>query len=143
VAFDPQQPRTVYAAGFGLFKSSDEGESWQEINNDLPSILTSTLVLDPANPSTMYTSTIDGVFKSLDGGRTWHSSAAGLTPVPGYPFRPPYLLTIDPTNPQTLYAARAAAGADVFVAKVKPSGAAFEYFTYLGGGEVDTASAIA
>ena len=144
VAFDPLQPRTVYAAGSGLFRSVDEGESWQEITNDLPSIFFGSLLVDPTTPVIMYTATIDGVFKTTDGGKTWHHADAGLTGIPpGAAFNPVYKLTMDPRNPKTLYAARPGAGSDVFVAKVSPSGSAFEYLTYLGGGDADSASAIA
>ena len=56
------------------------------------------LVIDPTNHATVYAGTIsNGVFKSIDGGRTWASSNNGLSPYVTF-------LVIDPVTPSTLYA---------------------------------------
>jgi hypothetical protein len=55
------------------------------------------LIFDPQDPTTVYTLTSVGVFKSNDGGASW--SNAGLI---GYWV---VSLAVDPQNPGTLYAA--------------------------------------
>ena len=61
--------------------------------------------IDPTNPNTVYAGLVfndghqvGGVFKSPDGGMTWNDANNGLPPNSGI-----YALTIDPTNPSTLY----------------------------------------
>ena len=59
------------------------------------------LAVDPANPSTLYTGTSFGVFKSIDSGASWISATAGL------PNEITVALAIDPNTPSTLYAGTA------------------------------------
>ncbi len=125
VTFDPRTPSTVYATGVGIFKSTDSGETWQTIENNLPFALVGRLLIDPANPSIIYTSS----FKSTDGGRNWQAIA--IAP-----------LAIDPNNMATLYGG-GSSGSDAFVAKLNAAGSAFNFFTYLGGGFSDSGTAIA
>ena len=55
------------------------------------------LVLDSANPSTLYAGTTDrGVLKSVNGGATWSPTGLTGTPIAS--------LAIDPLVPTTLYA---------------------------------------
>jgi photosystem II stability/assembly factor-like uncharacterized protein len=57
------------------------------------------LAVDPTNPQVMYAGTSGaGVFKSADGGSSWHSINRGLTNLTVYS------LAIDPKQPTTLYA---------------------------------------
>jgi hypothetical protein len=57
------------------------------------------LALDPATPTTLYAGTDGGgVFKSPDGGDTWHAVSTGLTG------RYVTALAVDPATPTTLYA---------------------------------------
>src|SRR5262245_64270299 len=53
------------------------GATWTEVNTGLGNLDIRSLAVDPANPSTVYAGTGNGVFKSTDGGATWHHS--GLT----------------------------------------------------------------
>src|SRR5260221_630532 len=56
------------------------------------------LVADPTRPSTLYSGTDQGVFKSDDGGVTWRAATAGIPP------NRVQTIAIDPTAPATLYA---------------------------------------
>jgi len=113
LAVDPQRPSILYAgAGAGVFKSVDAGRSW------VPSGLGQTprqpggpkgegnvfsLVVDPTDSSVVYAvagtaaASFSKVNKSVDGGRTWRTLPASPRPVSA--------LTIDPANPQVLFAA--------------------------------------
>ena len=87
----------------GIFKSTDGGENWHEINTGIPitSYLTNTrvtsLMIDPTTSSTLYARTADNLFKSIDGGANWYPLNTGLSKT---------LITslaIDPSMPDTLY----------------------------------------
>jgi hypothetical protein len=99
--FDPQVPSTIYASGWGIFKSLDHGISWTRINSGLPQGHISSLAINPQNPGVIYAGHFgQGVFKSADAGITW--SAVGLSR--SYVLR----LAIDPQHTETLYAGTAA-----------------------------------
>jgi photosystem II stability/assembly factor-like uncharacterized protein len=73
-------------AGDNVWTSIGPGGTWV---NDL--------VVDPQNPSTVYTGLSAGIFKTTDGGASWNQLTglpAGSSP-----------LAIDPQNPSTVYAA--------------------------------------
>lgn len=83
-AFDPSNPETIYAHTQinGIYKSTDGGHTFATSNGGLSPWLTPVgnaidiraLVVDPAQPTTLYASGEGrGVFKSLDGGATWQS----------------------------------------------------------------------
>ena len=58
--------------GAGVFKSTDRGNNWTQINNGLDSLETNVLVVDPNDSETLYLGTDDdGVYKSTDGGDSW------------------------------------------------------------------------
>jgi photosystem II stability/assembly factor-like uncharacterized protein len=101
LAVDPIAPETIYAlTEFGVFKSTDAGDSWSAANTGLPGTSGScALAIDPTAPRTLYAATADGgFFKSTDGGGSWRGT--GNINVPGCPSQ----ILIDPATPGTLYA---------------------------------------
>jgi hypothetical protein len=74
---------TVYAgaANGGVWRSTDRGKTWTPVSDDLPSLSSGDLAIDPSNgdvwygtgeASTMFMSYPGaGVFRSTDGGDTW------------------------------------------------------------------------
>jgi photosystem II stability/assembly factor-like uncharacterized protein len=104
---DPITPTTLYAAtNVGLFKSIDNGDSWQVTGLDSRPVFS--VAVDPVNPNAVYAGTAgDGVLRSGDGGLTW--TAAGDGPIQGKVL---YDLAVDPSNSQTIYAAGRAAHLD-------------------------------
>ncbi|WP_421799068.1 BACON domain-containing protein [Haliscomenobacter sp.] len=88
VAFHPSDVNTFFActAGGGLWKTSNGGNSWTNLTNNLSRLGTSDLVVDASNPNVLYLATGDcdggdtpsiGVLKSTDGGASWNPT--GLT----------------------------------------------------------------
>ncbi len=93
LAFSPKNPNIVYAGtgeffagqrdGFGLFRSQDFGESWQQIADPIriPGFQTiNEIIVDPNDANTVVLAVTSGVhaaeyqhslFKSIDGGSTW------------------------------------------------------------------------
>jgi photosystem II stability/assembly factor-like uncharacterized protein len=99
IAVDPVTPGTLYAAGFGVFKSTDWGETWIAIENGLPNNYFFTIVVNPISPESLYVgSNCCGVFKSMDGGASWSPSGTGLSD------KAIFALAMNPQDPSTLYA---------------------------------------
>jgi hypothetical protein len=84
IAINPTNPSFILAgsSGGGLWKSTDAGSTWQQVDDFLPVLSISCIVFDPADPSIVYAgtgenySTVDaingdGIYKSTDGGLTW------------------------------------------------------------------------
>ena len=126
LALDPQNSNTLYAttyeswpiAGGQIFRTTDGGRSWSMTNTAWDAALfdVALVSIDPQNAGTLYVgvSLFDcswdvcpsnywekvkaepgpGIFKSADGGRSWVKL--------GWPSG---LVTVDPKNPNTLYAA--------------------------------------
>lgn len=79
--FDPRQPQTLYAGtSGGVYKSIDGARNWHMINNGLVAadVLKSSRALgvtrikvDPHEPDTVYTATLNGLYKTTDGGQYW------------------------------------------------------------------------
>ncbi|MCG6988259.1 MAG: hypothetical protein LJF06_08770 [Gemmatimonadetes bacterium] len=129
----PSQPRTFYmgVASGGLFKTTDGGESWHPITDgQVPLGSSGSVGVADSDPNVIYygtgsdavrsnVSTGRGVYKSVDGGKTW--SFAGLRDVGQIGE-----LRIDPKDPNTVWVA---AMGDIF----KPSHDRGIYKTTDGG----------
>jgi photosystem II stability/assembly factor-like uncharacterized protein len=90
IVFDLRLPTEVYIGveGGGLYKSNDDGQSWKEINNGLPTMDVESLAIDPKDRKHLYVGTHgSGVFISEDGGMSW---------------TPPAMVVVEP--PQALIA---------------------------------------
>jgi len=88
-----QGTRTVYATFSGFFPSStesrgnlwktdDNGLTWADRSNGLPSAPIYSVVISPFNPARLYVGTEVGVFASPDGGATWSPGNRGPANVP-------------------------------------------------------------
>src|SRR6185312_13393764 len=112
VAHPPGQPETMYVgtASGGVFKSSNQGVSWAPVFDHSGGMMSiGAVAVAPSNPSIVWVGTgeVDnrqssswgnGIYKSLDGGATWHSMGLENT-------RHIAKILIDPTNPDVVYVA--------------------------------------
>ncbi|RME01076.1 MAG: hypothetical protein D6814_02255 [Calditrichaeota bacterium] len=72
VAVDRQNPDIIYTAtAYGIFKSTDGGQTWQEKNKGLTSTFTPTILIDPKNPQRLFCATEAGVHRSDNAGDLW------------------------------------------------------------------------
>ena len=119
IAVAPSNPRVIYvgtgeadmrsdiAYGDGMYKSADGGRTWTHLGlTDTKQI--GAIVVDPGDPNIAYVAALGhpyapnaerGVFKTIDGGRTWNkvlyeNADTGAT-----------ALAMEPGNPNVLYAA--------------------------------------
>ena len=100
-AKDPQ--RTLYVGTWknGLFKSVDEGESWQK-DMHFPSADIRSIKAGIQNPLLVYAATsFFGVIKSVDGGQTWKRNAAAVV---NNSFQFAWSIEIDKNDDNIIYA---------------------------------------
>jgi photosystem II stability/assembly factor-like uncharacterized protein len=104
LAVDPDRAGTVWAAGGGVRVTRDGGTSWRSAGPG-PAGDAVAIALHPGRPRTLYVSTRQNdVFRSVDGGRTWHQFGARRKGRPGPGPGLTEVLAIDPRKPGTLYA---------------------------------------
>lgn len=78
-AADPTDADTVYAGtSAGVFKTTDDGLSWELANSGLEGRNVSALAVNPSSPNTLFAGLLDALARSDDGGRTWQIIDAGL-----------------------------------------------------------------
>ncbi|NOH02494.1 MAG: hypothetical protein HND47_11335 [Chloroflexi bacterium] len=72
-AVDRNDPDVIYASmdNAGIYKSIDGGLSWQPSHRGLSNTQVMSLVIDFQNPSILYAGTMDGIYKTEDGGGNW------------------------------------------------------------------------
>lgn len=102
-------PKLIYvgAASGGVWKSENGGTAWQPVFDDQPTQNIGAIAIQQDNPDVVWVGTGEGnprnsmnlgmgVFKSIDGGKTW--SHLGLEAT-----KTIHRILIDPTNPQVVY----------------------------------------
>ncbi len=80
IALHPTNPQILYVStNDSIYKSRDEGRTWEQMATDLSTYRVLSLALDPKYPATVYAGTMmDAVYKSPDGGQHWMPYNAGL-----------------------------------------------------------------
>lgn len=103
IVIDPTDSNTAYVAALGhlytsnpergLYKTTDGGESWEQVLFVSPEVGIVDVVLDPRNPQTVYAASYErlrrawnfdgagpgsGIWKSVDGGANWKRLEGGL-----------------------------------------------------------------
>ncbi len=81
VVFDSATPAGAYAgtAADGIYRSTDGGETWEQLLGSLTLGPVAALAVHPANPRQVFVAIkAGGIFTSSDGGSTWRSQNEGL-----------------------------------------------------------------
>lgn len=105
------QPEIIYVgtASGGLWKSTSGGTSWEPIFDDQTTASIGAVAIQQSNPSVIWVGTGegnprnslnggDGIYKSLDGGRSWKKMGLEKT-------RHIHKIIVDPQKPNTVYVA--------------------------------------
>jgi hypothetical protein len=106
IAIDPIASATVYAGttGSGVFKSTNRGGNWSQINTGLINLNIQALSIDPSSTDTLYAGTTGGIYKSVNSGDSWYPINVGLTS------SAITALAIDPITPTIIYAGTSGGG---------------------------------
>lgn len=105
LAFHPRDRNTLFvgtSAG-GVWKSTNEGESWVPLTDTECSLVTGSIAIDPVNPDIVYVGTGEqsestqgcGVLRSTDGGATWTTYAQNVTVTSAASAAPIYGIVVD------------------------------------------------
>lgn len=127
VQIDPSNPGIVYVAlwesregpwengvfngdGGGIFKSIDGGKTWRQLSKGLPDhIVQANLAIALSAPKTLFaavrTKTISKLYRSDDGGETWHGTTDDPRPGLGIGGGDLPVVRFDPKNLQIVYSA--------------------------------------
>ena len=111
IAGVPSQPNTFYMAQVngGVFKTTDYGRTWQPIFDDQPTGSIGAIAVSVSNPDVIYVgsgeglhrpdlSVGDGIYKSMDAGKTWiHLGLRDAQQIAQ--------VAVDPRNPDRLFVA--------------------------------------
>jgi photosystem II stability/assembly factor-like uncharacterized protein len=165
LAVDPRDPNKVFAAVLGhpygpseergLYLSNDGGQNWKKIISKDENTGASDVELDPSNPDVVYASMWEvregpwedgntfngsggGLFKSTDGGGTWHQLTDGLPKDLAQIY-----VAIAPSDPHRLYATLSTASGKLSVYRSDNSGESWAQITddprpsgRIGGGDL-------
>jgi photosystem II stability/assembly factor-like uncharacterized protein len=107
----PSQPNVFYmgAVNGGVWKSNDYGRTWNPIFDDQPTQSIGAIAVAPSDPNIVYVGTGEGlhrpdlsvgngVYKSVDAGKTWtHLGLVDSHQIPA--------LAVDPRDPNRIFAA--------------------------------------
>lgn len=100
-------PRNSLNGGYGVYRSLDGGKSWTAMGLEKTRHI-HRIIIDPTNPDIVYVGAIGspwgihperGVFKTIDGGKTWNKILFANNKTGAAD------LVMDPTNPNKLFAA--------------------------------------
>jgi photosystem II stability/assembly factor-like uncharacterized protein len=113
VAVDPADPEILYASlsnGGGVQRfqrSPDGGMTWETPAGWGPYGYPFDIAIPPNDPSVVYALTSTNLMKSIDRGLSFAPSSEGLPGTDSWLY---YRLALDPTSPETLYAATGSGG---------------------------------
>ena len=106
IIVDPVNPATVYVAAWmvdhpdgGLWVSHDGARSWRAIAG-LRGQSIRTFTQAPSNPRMLFAGTLEGVFRSTDGGASW----TPISPPGSREIHEVESLAVDPADPNIIYA---------------------------------------
>jgi photosystem II stability/assembly factor-like uncharacterized protein len=134
IVIDPTNPATVYVAAQGnpyvptrdrgVYRTQDGGQTWSQVLFVSPSTGAHDLSIDPKDPRVLYAALWDyqrlpwnirsggpgsGLWKSTDGGSTWHRLRQGLPSLMGNTG-----VSVSPVDPNRVYAMIEAVHGGVF-----------------------------
>ncbi|HKH98387.1 MAG TPA: hypothetical protein VJ999_04705 [Candidatus Sulfotelmatobacter sp.] len=165
LAVDPRDPNKVFAAVLGhpygpseergIYRSTDGGQTWTRVIAKDENTGGSDVQIDPANPDVVYASMWEaregpwednnefngangGLFKSTDGGASWHALTNGLPKDLAQIY-----VAIAPSDPRRLYATLAVASGKLSVYRSDDAGESWSETTNdrrpagrIGGGDL-------
>lgn len=84
-----------YGGGYGIWKSTDAGQTWNPSNNGVGNRMAIEILMNPTNATVLIAATDDGIWKTTDGGQNWTVKKSGGQFTD---------MKMHPTNPNIMYA---------------------------------------
>lgn len=116
VIFDPTHPATIFVAAWSIFsndegdvfRTDDGGRTWRTLKGVHGKSIRA-MAMAPSDHNILVIGTMDGVFRSRDGGENWEqispiASAVAMKQATGEPLYSLESLAIDPRDPDIIYA---------------------------------------
>jgi hypothetical protein len=110
IVINPTNQNTMYIAGLdsGVYKTSNAGISWIQVNNGLGYTHMQCLAISPSNPNILYAGTDTlassyatcGLYRSTDAGANWSLVSGDINDSKGI-----QAILVHPTNPNIVYCA--------------------------------------
>lgn len=127
-------PSTMYACGLdqGVYKTTDAGVSWTQINNGIQLTQVQALAISKNNPQYLLAGTAAGtgagVYRTTDGGSSWTQVNAGIAETIGV-----QALMIHPDNPSIAWCAIFTGTADAVNGLYKTTDGGANWFPIVNG----------
>lgn len=107
IVIDPKNPGVIFASGWSVedqqsgsvFRSRDGGRTWVALA-EMRGQSVRALAIAPSNSSVLASGTLDGVYRTEDGGDSWHR----ISPANHAEIRNIESVTIDPRDSNVIYA---------------------------------------
>lgn len=99
---NPQNPSTIIAAYEKVYRSYDQGNTWETIAYDIGGVKKSLLAISPQDSNYIYVGTTNALWQTTDGGASWE-----VRTTPGVSTK---MIKVSPSSPNTLYATRSSYG---------------------------------
>lgn len=103
IGINPKDSREIYVSCLtkGIFKTTDEGITWQSLKPQLEKFRNGQkvkkILIDPKRPYLIYAASDHGILSSEDSGQSWQEMKLIMLP------KPASSLCLDPNNPDILY----------------------------------------
>jgi hypothetical protein len=99
-AMDPNNSSTLYAGYRQVWKSTNQGDDWEYISNNLSNNNLTSLAVAPSNSNIIYVSDGQQMWRTTNGGATlqWSLLASLPTSYPNISY-----IAVDPVNPSKVY----------------------------------------
>lgn len=93
IKISPFSPKTLYWGTFGVWRSRDGGITWEDISAGVIRNQVYGIALHPKSPEIIYVASEGGLYKTLNGGKTWGKIAGKA-----------YSVFLNPKSPDEIYA---------------------------------------
>jgi len=100
----PRAPRTIYAISRGkVYKTEEAGNFWRYVDSYRDHAKANCLAVNPKNPQEVYVGVQNGLYKSVDGRKSWFRSETGLKNPDGQSVDV-QIIVVDPIKTNIVYA---------------------------------------